>query len=110
MRRFGQSSASGWFCAFQSCNCPSRLEGTKLLPLQLPEMPEGPLVRKFQLLTSPFVGQVVSKVGGSTRKINTNDLNALRLQDCQVSCTKEALIGLWLSWRQTNHCCPASGA
>ncbi|NXJ83119.1 NEIL2 Endonuclease, partial [Trogon melanurus] len=47
-------------------------------------MPEGPSVRKFQLLTSPFVGQVVVKVGGSTRKINVNDLNALRLQDSQV--------------------------
>ncbi|NXG78965.1 NEIL2 Endonuclease, partial [Baryphthengus martii] len=47
-------------------------------------MPEGPSVRKFQLLTSPFVGQVVVKVGGSSRKINVNDLNALRLQDSQV--------------------------
>ncbi|XP_054675875.1 endonuclease 8-like 2 [Grus americana] len=47
-------------------------------------MPEGPSVRKFQLLTSPFVGQVVTKVGGSSRKINVNDLNALRLQDSQV--------------------------
>ncbi|NWX47534.1 NEIL2 Endonuclease, partial [Steatornis caripensis] len=47
-------------------------------------MPEGPSVRKFQLLTSPFVGQVVAKVGGSSRKINVDDLNALRLQDSQV--------------------------
>ncbi|NXD85529.1 NEIL2 Endonuclease, partial [Halcyon senegalensis] len=47
-------------------------------------MPEGPSVRKFQLLTSPFVGQVVAKVGGSSRKINVNDLKALRLQDSQV--------------------------
>ncbi|KFQ36191.1 PREDICTED: endonuclease 8-like 2, partial [Merops nubicus] len=47
-------------------------------------MPEGPSVRKFQLLTTPFVGQVVAKVGGSSRKINVNDLNALRLQDSQV--------------------------
>ncbi|KFV56575.1 Endonuclease 8-like 2, partial [Tyto alba] len=47
-------------------------------------MPEGPSVRKFQLLTSPFVGQVVAKVGGSSRKINVNDLSALRLQDSQV--------------------------
>ncbi|XP_040454387.1 endonuclease 8-like 2 [Falco naumanni] len=47
-------------------------------------MPEGPSVRKFQLLTSPFVGQVVAKVGGSSQKINVNDLNALRLQDSQV--------------------------
>ncbi|KAM6432718.1 endonuclease 8-like 2 [Rhynochetos jubatus] len=47
-------------------------------------MPEGPSVRKFQLLTSPFVGQVVAKVGGSSRKISVNDLNALRLQDSQV--------------------------
>ncbi|XP_008917716.2 endonuclease 8-like 2 isoform X1 [Manacus vitellinus] len=47
-------------------------------------MPEGPSVRKFQLLTSPFVGQVVAKVGGSSRKINVNDLNALRLQDSPV--------------------------
>ncbi|NXP03901.1 NEIL2 Endonuclease, partial [Thinocorus orbignyianus] len=47
-------------------------------------MPEGPSLRKFHLLTSPFVGQVVAKVGGSSRKINVNDLNALRLQDSQV--------------------------
>ncbi|XP_051471024.1 endonuclease 8-like 2 [Apus apus] len=47
-------------------------------------MPEGPSVRKFHLLTSPFVGQVVTKVEGSSRKINVNDLNALRLQDSQV--------------------------
>ncbi|NXL35968.1 NEIL2 Endonuclease, partial [Glaucidium brasilianum] len=47
-------------------------------------MPEGPSLRKFQLLTSPFVGQVVAKVGGSSRKINVNALNALRLQDSQV--------------------------
>ncbi|NXI61748.1 NEIL2 Endonuclease, partial [Anseranas semipalmata] len=47
-------------------------------------MPEGPSVRKFQLLTSHFVGQVVAKVGGSSRKINVSDLNALRLQDSQV--------------------------
>ncbi|XP_032539534.1 endonuclease 8-like 2 [Chiroxiphia lanceolata] len=47
-------------------------------------MPEGPSVRKFQLLTSRFLGQVVAKVGGSSRKIKVNDLNALRLQDSQV--------------------------
>ncbi|XP_005528873.1 PREDICTED: endonuclease 8-like 2 [Pseudopodoces humilis] len=47
-------------------------------------MPEGPSVRKFQLLTSPFVGQVVAKVGGSSQKLNVNDLNALRLQDSQA--------------------------
>ncbi|NXK38709.1 NEIL2 Endonuclease, partial [Piprites chloris] len=47
-------------------------------------MPEGPSVRRFQLLTSPFVGQVVAKVGGSSQKINVSDLNALRLQDSQV--------------------------
>ncbi|NXN91434.1 NEIL2 Endonuclease, partial [Rhinopomastus cyanomelas] len=47
-------------------------------------MPEGPAVRKFQLLTSPFVGQVVAKVGGSSQKISISDLNALRLQDSQV--------------------------
>ncbi|OXB78614.1 UNVERIFIED_CONTAM: hypothetical protein H355_010094 [Colinus virginianus] len=47
-------------------------------------MPEGPSVRKFQLLTSRFVGQVVTKVGGSSKKINAGDLNALRLQDSQV--------------------------
>uniref|UniRef100_A0A8B9SAF1 Uncharacterized protein n=1 Tax=Apteryx owenii TaxID=8824 RepID=A0A8B9SAF1_APTOW len=46
-------------------------------------MPEGPSVKKFQLLTSPFVGQVVIKVGGSSRKINVNELKALRLQDSQ---------------------------
>lgn len=66
----------------------SRAECDKdlLIPPQLLEMPEGPSVRKFQLLTSPFVGQVVVKVGGSSQKLNVNDLNALRLQDSQVSC------------------------
>ncbi|KAJ7421279.1 hypothetical protein WISP_43518 [Willisornis vidua] len=58
-------------------------ENDLLIAQQLLEMPEGPSVRKFQLLTSPFVGQVVVKVGGSSRKINVNYLNALRLQDSQ---------------------------
>ncbi|RMC17073.1 hypothetical protein DUI87_05649 [Hirundo rustica rustica] len=64
----------------------SRAECDKvlLIPLQLLEMPEGPSVRKFQLLTSPFVGQVVAKVGGSSRKLSVKDLNALRLQDSQA--------------------------
>ncbi|KAI1241330.1 hypothetical protein IHE44_0009813 [Lamprotornis superbus] len=63
----------------------SRAECDKnlLIPLQLLEMPEGPSVRKFQLLISPFVGQVVVKVGGSSQKLNVNDLNALKLQDSQ---------------------------
>uniref|UniRef100_A0A8D0HR85 Nei like DNA glycosylase 2 n=1 Tax=Sphenodon punctatus TaxID=8508 RepID=A0A8D0HR85_SPHPU len=47
-------------------------------------MPEGPSVKKFQLLASPFVGQVVAKGGGSSRQINPNDLKALRRQDVQV--------------------------
>jgi len=51
-------------------------------------------VRKFQLLTSRFVGQVVAKVGGSSKKINVNDLNALRLQDSQVSCAEDDHISL----------------
>lgn len=45
-------------------------------------------MRKFQLLASRFVGQVVAKVGGSTRKINVDDLKSLRLQDTQVSCAE----------------------
>uniref|UniRef100_A0A7M4FS16 Uncharacterized protein n=1 Tax=Crocodylus porosus TaxID=8502 RepID=A0A7M4FS16_CROPO len=48
-------------------------------------MPEGPSVRKFQLLTSPFVGQVVAKAGGSSRQISLNELQGLELQDSQVS-------------------------
>lgn len=73
----------------------SRAECDKdlLIPQQLLEMPEGPSVRKFQLLTSPFVGQVVAKVGGSSRKLNVNDLNALRLQDSQVSCAEVEFTG-----------------
>ncbi|XP_007429059.1 endonuclease 8-like 2 isoform X1 [Python bivittatus] len=47
-------------------------------------MPEGPSVKKFQLLCSPFVGQVVSRVGGSTRQINPDDLKTLTLWDTQV--------------------------
>ncbi|XP_019393651.1 PREDICTED: endonuclease 8-like 2 [Crocodylus porosus] len=47
-------------------------------------MPEGPSVRKFQLLTSPFVGQVVAKAGGSSRQISLNELQGLELQDSQA--------------------------
>ncbi|XP_006115887.1 endonuclease 8-like 2 [Pelodiscus sinensis] len=48
-------------------------------------MPEGPSVKRFQLLTAPFVGQVVAKVGGSSRQSSLQDLKAMRLQDSQVS-------------------------
>ncbi|XP_026517536.2 endonuclease 8-like 2, partial [Terrapene carolina triunguis] len=48
-------------------------------------MPEGPSVKRFQLLTAPFVGQVVAKVGGSSRQRNLKDLKAMRLQDSQAS-------------------------
>lgn len=65
-------------------------------------------MRKFQLLTSPFVGQVVAKVGGSSRKVNVNDLNALRLQDSQVSVLKMNLLVHGKS--EANHHCPASGS
>lgn len=58
-------------------------------------MPEGPSVRKFQLLASRFVGQVVAKVGGRTRKINVDDLKSSRLQDAQVSCAEGGFIPLW---------------
>ncbi|XP_029451991.1 endonuclease 8-like 2 [Rhinatrema bivittatum] len=47
-------------------------------------MPEGPSVKKFSLLASPFVGQVVAKVGGSSKRINLQNLKELRFQDCQV--------------------------
>ncbi|XP_070803504.1 endonuclease 8-like 2 isoform X2 [Pituophis catenifer annectens] len=47
-------------------------------------MPEGPSVKKFQLLCSPYVGKMVSKVGGSTRQINPDDLKTLTLWDIQV--------------------------
>nr|AJW76470.1 nei endonuclease VIII-like 2 protein [Garrulax canorus] len=63
---------------------PHSLEKNAMAMMPWEQMPEGPSVRKFQLLTSPFVGQVVAKVGGSSRKLNVNDLNALRLQDSQV--------------------------
>ncbi|KAM9154556.1 endonuclease 8-like 2 [Pangshura tecta] len=48
-------------------------------------MPEGPSVKRFQLLTAPFVGQEVAKVGGSSRQRNLKDLKAMRLQDSQAS-------------------------
>ncbi|XP_063771172.1 endonuclease 8-like 2 [Pseudophryne corroboree] len=47
-------------------------------------MPEGPTVRRFCSLVSPFVGQVVVKAGGSTRQITLQDLKGQMLQDCQV--------------------------
>uniref|UniRef100_A0A8D2J699 Uncharacterized protein n=1 Tax=Varanus komodoensis TaxID=61221 RepID=A0A8D2J699_VARKO len=48
-------------------------------------MPEGPSVKKFQILCAPFVGQTVTKVGGSTRQVNPDDLKMLTLWDAQVS-------------------------
>uniref|UniRef100_A0A670HNW3 Uncharacterized protein n=1 Tax=Podarcis muralis TaxID=64176 RepID=A0A670HNW3_PODMU len=54
-------------------------------------MPEGPTVKRFQLQCSPFVGQAVTKVGGSTKQMNPDDLKGLVLQDTQVS-----LAPIWL--------------
>ncbi|XP_036089496.1 endonuclease 8-like 2 isoform X2 [Rousettus aegyptiacus] len=47
-------------------------------------MPEGPSVRKFHHLISPFVGQQVVKVGGSIKKLNSATFQSLWLQDTQV--------------------------
>ncbi|XP_073481241.1 endonuclease 8-like 2 [Aquarana catesbeiana] len=47
-------------------------------------MPEGPTVRKFCSVTSPFVGQQVTKVGGSTKQILLQDLMGQQFQDRQV--------------------------
>ncbi|XP_002709338.1 endonuclease 8-like 2 isoform X1 [Oryctolagus cuniculus] len=47
-------------------------------------MPEGPSVRKFHHLVSPFVGQQVVKTGGSSKKLHPPDLQSLWLQDTQV--------------------------
>lgn len=48
-------------------------------------MPEGPSVRKFHHLVSPFVGQQVVKAGGSSKKLNPTNFQSLWLQDSQVS-------------------------
>lgn len=47
-------------------------------------MPEGPSVRKFHHLISPFVGQQVVKIGGSIKKLNSAAFQSLWLQDTQV--------------------------
>ncbi|XP_060040915.1 endonuclease 8-like 2 [Erinaceus europaeus] len=47
-------------------------------------MPEGPSVRKFHHLVTPFVGQQVVKTGGSSKKLNPADFQSLWLQDTQV--------------------------
>ncbi|XP_069461102.1 endonuclease 8-like 2 [Ambystoma mexicanum] len=47
-------------------------------------MPEGPSVKKFYTLAFPFVGQLVTKAGGSTKKIDLKDLNQRYFQDCMV--------------------------
>ncbi|XP_045391558.1 endonuclease 8-like 2 isoform X1 [Lemur catta] len=47
-------------------------------------MPEGPSVRKFHLLVSPFVGQQVVRTGGSSKKLHPDGFQALWLQDTQV--------------------------
>ncbi|KAI2548838.1 nei like DNA glycosylase 2 [Homo sapiens] len=55
-------------------------------------MPEGPLVRKFHHLVSPFVGQQVVKTGGSSKKLQPASLQSLWLQDTQVG------PALWWWW------------
>lgn len=47
-------------------------------------MPEGPSVRKFHHLVSPFVGQQVVKTGGSSQKLDPASFQSLWLQDTQV--------------------------
>uniref|UniRef100_A0A8C9LX67 Nei like DNA glycosylase 2 n=1 Tax=Piliocolobus tephrosceles TaxID=591936 RepID=A0A8C9LX67_9PRIM len=47
-------------------------------------MPEGPSVRKFHHLISPFVGQQVVKTGGSSKKLQPAGLQSLWLQDTQM--------------------------
>ncbi|XP_008826310.1 endonuclease 8-like 2 isoform X2 [Nannospalax galili] len=47
-------------------------------------MPEGPSVRKFHHLISPFVGQQVVRTGGSSKKMPPATLQSLWLQDTQV--------------------------
>ncbi|KAG8445849.1 hypothetical protein GDO86_010584 [Hymenochirus boettgeri] len=47
-------------------------------------MPEGPTVKRFSLLASPFVNQQVVKVGGSTKQILIQDLQGQQFQACQV--------------------------
>ncbi|XP_052047186.1 endonuclease 8-like 2 isoform X1 [Apodemus sylvaticus] len=47
-------------------------------------MPEGPSVRKFHHLVSPFVGQKVIKTGGSSKKLHPATFQSLWLQDAQV--------------------------
>ncbi|XP_006203343.2 endonuclease 8-like 2 [Vicugna pacos] len=47
-------------------------------------MPEGPSVRKFHHLVSPFVGQQVVRTGGSSQKLNPASFESLWLQDTQV--------------------------
>uniref|UniRef100_A0A9L0IQW6 Nei like DNA glycosylase 2 n=1 Tax=Equus asinus TaxID=9793 RepID=A0A9L0IQW6_EQUAS len=46
-------------------------------------MPEGPSVRKFHHLVSPFVGQQVVRTGGSSKKLNPASFQSLWLQDTQ---------------------------
>ncbi|KAG8506284.1 Endonuclease 8-like 2 [Galemys pyrenaicus] len=47
-------------------------------------MPEGPSVRRFQGLVSPFVGQQVVGTGGSSKKLDPAGFQCLWLQDTQV--------------------------
>ncbi|XP_075450983.1 endonuclease 8-like 2 [Ascaphus truei] len=47
-------------------------------------MPEGPTVRRFCSLASPFVSQLVVEVGGSTKQITPQDLKRQRFLDCRV--------------------------
>ncbi|XP_021514103.1 endonuclease 8-like 2 [Meriones unguiculatus] len=47
-------------------------------------MPEGPSVRKFHHLVSPFVGQKVVKTGGSSKKLCPAAFQSLWLQATQV--------------------------
>nr|KAF6481222.1 nei like DNA glycosylase 2 [Molossus molossus] len=55
-------------------------------------MPEGPSVRKFHHLVSPFVGQQVVKTGGSSKKLNPASFQSLWLQDTQRGSERERKI------------------
>ncbi|XP_037382449.1 endonuclease 8-like 2 isoform X1 [Talpa occidentalis] len=47
-------------------------------------MPEGPSVRRYHGLVSPFVGQQVVRTGGSSKKLDPASFQSLWLQDAQV--------------------------
>ncbi|XP_048392549.1 endonuclease 8-like 2 [Stegostoma tigrinum] len=71
-------------------------------------MPEGPSVRVFHSVTSPFVGKVVQRASGSTRQVCLQQFVGLRLQHSEVH-GKNLFLGFASVGHRLESNCPKLG-